>query len=490
MFLNPVAEALTGWSMEEARDRPLEEVFRIVDEAGVPTENPAARVLGQGGAVVLAAPATLVARDGTRRPIADSGAPLRGPDGAMVGVVIAFRDVSTEHALQARLQHSQRLEALGKLAGGVAHDFNNLLTVIAGSGTLALEYLEPEHAAYVEIQYVLDATKRAVGVTSQLLAFSRRQIMQPRALELNATLDQLCPILRRLLREHVRMDVELAPDAGYVLVDPVQLEQVVFNLAINAGDAMPQGGSLRLTTDRVVVSDDASLPGLRPGTYARFRVSDDGVGMDDETQAHIFEPFFTTKTRGRGTGLGLSTVYGIVQQTGGSVSVQSAPRQGTTIDVYLPSTEAPARAPALPVASSSNAQAPTQTVLVVEDDPMVRRLIALALGKAGHHVVEAESGEAAITMIEARAVAPPHLLVTDVVMPGASGVQVAERFVIAYPGVPVLFISGYANEVLASQGLRRASSAFLAKPFTPGDLLRAVTRLLGTGSSQARTGTA
>ena len=480
MFLNPVAEALTGWTMQDAVGKPLEEVFRIVsDEHGVPVESPAPRVLQQGVVVGLPNPTLLIAQDGTRRPIADSGAPLRAPDGSMLGVVIAFRDVSTEHALQSQLLHSQRLEALGQLAGGVAHDFNNLLTVIGGGANLALDQLDADHPAHVELQYVLDATKRAVGVTSQLLAFSRRQIMQPRPVELNAALGQLCEILRRLLREHVRIETDFSPDAGYVMVDPVQLEQVVFNLAINAGDAMPKGGTLALSTARVVVDGESPAPPLAHGVYTRFRVADTGVGMDEDTQSHMFEPFFTTKLRGRGTGLGLSTVYGIVQQTGGTVTVRSAPQQGTTVDVFLPCTRAVASGlPSAPISSVAGDQATSRSILVVEDDPMVRRLVANALTKSRYRVVEAESGEAALTMIDADVLERPHLLVTDVVMTGVSGVQVAERFIVRYPNVPVLFMSGYANEVLASQGLRRTGSAFLGKPFTPAQLLEVVARLL------------
>jgi signal transduction histidine kinase/ActR/RegA family two-component response regulator len=421
----------------------------------------------------------LITRDGSRRPVAESGAPLHNHEGATIGAVLAFRDVSMEHALQGRLQRSQQLEALGRLAGGVAHDFNNLLTVIGGSASLALEDMEETHPARDELSYVLEATKRAVGMTSQLLAFSRRQVMQPQAVDLNASITQTCQMMRRLLREHVHIALELGSDVGHVMVDPVQLEQVIMNLALNAGDAMPQGGVLRLSTARVVVDDEHPVPSLKPQAYVRFRVADTGVGMNEDTQRHAFEPFFTTKQRSRGTGLGLATVYGIVQQSGGTVTLHSVPQEGTTFDIYLPWAEAPQQGgQAFPASEPIGVADAGRTILVVEDDPMVRWLVVSTLTKAGHRVLEAESGEEAIARLEAGSLGRLDLLVTDVVMQATSGVQVAERLVTTYAKVPVLFMSGYANEVLASQGLRKAGNAFLAKPFTPAQLLKAANRLL------------
>ena len=480
-FLNPVAEALTGWSLKDAQGAKLEEVFRIINEqTGAPAEHPVSKVLRTGTVVGLANHTLLIARDGTRRPIADSGAPIRTTNGEILGVVLVFRDVSREQDLQARVLHSQRLDALGQLAGGIAHDFNNLLTVIGGSCEMALEELTDPRAVRSELEQVLGAAQHAGALTSQLLAFSRRQIMQPKPVNLNAALTGMAKILERLLRENIHIENDLDAATGWVMIDPTQLEQVVFNLAINAADAMPSGGTLALSTARVQVTAEAPVAMLTAGAYGRLRVTDTGTGMEQSVLLHVFEPFFTTKERGRGTGLGLSTAYGIVQQSGGAILVQSAKGRGTTFDIFIPSAASPEQNARTPSGHPPpQASAPTKTVLVVEDDPMVRHLVVRTLQRPDLRILEADSGNAALARLDTRSLGQIHLLITDIVMPGATGVEVARRFRVRYPSLPVLFMSGYADELFAHKGVEELDGTFLAKPFAPAALRAAVETALG-----------
>ncbi|MEY2929679.1 MAG: hypothetical protein RL033_428 [Pseudomonadota bacterium] len=490
-FMNPVAESLTGWAASEAKGRHLAEIFRIVNElSGLPVDDPVAQVRRTGKRAELDEHTVLLGKDGTRRPIAHSGAPIAGPDAQLSGVVLVFRDVTEERAVQDRLQHSQRLDALGQLAGGVAHDFNNLLTVIGGSTELALDQLQPTDGAREDLENIRDATTRAVALTSQLLAFSRRQVMQTTALDLNAAILGTVQILERLLKPNVRIMVQLAADAGWIRVDPTQLEQVVFNLAINAGDAMPDGGTLEFSSARVhPPTRSKTSNGNGSGTpHVRLRVTDTGVGMTEPTRLRIFEPFFTTKERGRGTGLGLSTVYGIVQQSGGSISVQSAPGRGSTFEILFPCVEPPGDS-----AREQQPQAPnvvrnaTLTAFLVEDDAMVRQLVRRTLEAAGYHLLDADSGEAALARLHAGELDTVEVLVVDLVLPGMPGLQVARECVERHPHLPVLFISGYADEIVARQGLGDRRSHFLAKPFTPAQLRAALEQLrAGKGSVSPR----
>jgi len=479
-FLNPVAETLTGFRASEAVGAKVDRILDIVSEhTGEHLENPIRKVLESGAVAGLPDSAVLVARDGSRKPIADSGAPILDDAGQMNGVVLVFRDVSDERALQAQLEHSQRLDALGQLAGGVAHDFNNLLTVMGGGAELALEQLAPGHAARRDVEGVLDATARAVGLTRQLLAFSRRQVLQPRVLSLNASVAATADLLQRLLPARVHVVQQLDPNAGWVTVDSVQFEQVLVNLAINAGDAMPDGGTLTLATACVAFSSPPLGSPLAPGKYGCLRVEDTGLGMDDATLARIFEPFFTTKERGRGTGLGLATVYGIVQQSGGTVQVQSQKGRGSVFTVLLPSAYGPpSELPARPVEPPPPEQSAGHTVLVVEDDVMVRRLTVKALAREGYRVLELDSGSEALARIH-ELVGSLDLLVTDVVMPGASGTEVARQFRLRSPRLPVLFMSGYANEILAREGVQGQSTSFIGKPFTAAAFRAAVRSALG-----------
>jgi len=475
-FMNPIASALTGWKPDEAEGRGVEEVFDIVNQqSGEPVENPVRKVLREGVVVGLANHTVLIARDGSRYAIADSGAPIVEPSGDLHGVVLVFRDMTQEQALAERLERAQRLESLGQLAGGVAHDFNNLLTVIGSTAEFALGVVGEDSPVRNDLNSLLAATERAVSLTRQLLAFSRRQVMQPRVVRIVEAVNEAQRLLARLLREDVKIVCELDPHTGAVLIDPVQFEQVLVNLAINGGDAMPNGGTLTISTDRI----EADLNvGLAPGHYARVRVADTGCGMNEATITRIFEPFFTTKEAGRGTGLGLSTVHGIVRQSRGDISVESQVGVGSTFTVLLPTTDVVEdAAPETPPYESIGRPRAPLTIYLVEDDPMVRALGLRILGPLGYRVLAFGSG------LEALAHYDEHpgivdLLITDVVMPGMNGPRLAEALRARLDKLRVIFISGYADEVVAREGMSEPEGVFIEKPFKPRTLEETVRSLL------------
>jgi len=360
----------------------------------------------------------------------------------------------------------------------VAHDFNNLLTAILGSADLVLDSLTPGVPAREELEEIRKAALRAADLTRQLLAFSRQQVIAPTALNPNEVVANMDKLLRRLLGEDVELRTRLTPDLVTVKADPSQLEQVVLNLAVNARDAMPNGGKLTIETQNVEL-DAAYVRGhisAQPGPYAMIAVSDTGVGMDAATQARIFEPFFTTKEIGKGTGLGLATVYGIVKQSGGWIWVYSEPGQGTTFKIYLPRvTEAvpPAAVTPAPPASVRG----SETILLVEDDEMIRNLVQKVLQANGYRVLVAANGRNA-EQVAGQHDGPIHLLVTDVVMPGMNGREVAQRLAGARAGIKVLYLSGYTDDAIVHHGVLEPGVAFLQKPFTPAVLGRKVREVL------------
>ena len=401
------------------------------------------------------------------------------------GLILCFcRDITERRRaaeerekLQAQLQQAQKMESIGRLAGGVAHDFNNLLTVINGYCELLLADPGPGTPPG-ELAEIHKAGKRAAELTRQLLAFSRKQVLQPSALDLNRVVEDMRPMLERLVGEDVQVSVDLDARSGTVHADPHQLGQVVMNLAVNARDAMPGGGTLVIRTARVDLDEDEALShtDMQAGRYVTLAVSDSGVGMDEETRGHIFEPFFTTKGVGRGTGLGLSMVQGIVAQSGGSVTVSSERGRGTTFTVYLPAVDEAAAEVVASVPLSD--QGGSETVLVVEDQPEVRSYAVAVLKARGYSVFEAASAAEALLLCqqERRRI---HLVVTDVVMPSSSGLLLASRLKDIRPGTRVLFMSGYADTVVARHGELGEGAAFIQKPFSPTELAEKVRLVLG-----------
>ena len=400
-------------------------------------------------------------------------------DGRLVRVWGTQRDITEQKRLEDQLRQAQKMEAVGRLAGGVAHDFNNLLTAIIGNTQLLWRDLGDQHPSRADVEEIRKAADRAAALTRQLLAYSRRQVLQPEVLDLNTVVGDMERLLRRLIGEDVALETRLAPGLGKVRADRGQLEQVIVNLAVNARDAMPQGGTLTLETadaelDAAFVVDH---PGALIGPCVMLAVTDTGAGMDTETRAHLFEPFFTTKEVGKGTGLSLATVYGIVKQSGGYIAVSSEPGHGTSFKIYLPRV-ADAGEPA--AAARPLAAAPpggTETVLLVEDEEAVRQLAAKLLRKAGYTVLVAADGRAALALAEQH-MGPVHLLLTDVVMPGMSGPELAVQLTDRRPGARVLYMSGYPGDAAAQRGALAPGIAFLQKPFLPEALVRRIREVL------------
>ena len=415
-------------------------------------------------------------KDGTYRSLEAIGRYLLD-DPVVRGVVINARDVTERRSLERQLLQAQKMEAVGRLAGGIAHDFNNVLTAIFGYADLLTEELPAGSPARQDLEEIRKAATRASALTRQLLAFSRQQVLAPVVLSVNDLVDDVGKMLRRLVGEDVELRLILARDAGNVRADSGQLQQVIMNLVVNARDAMPTGGKLVIeTADAELTEQYAELhQAVIPGRYVMLAVSDTGVGMDAQTKARIFEPFFTTKEKGKGTGLGLSTVYGIVKQSGGYVWVYSEPGHGTTFKLYLPRVDAPAEPQAPPRETATLTG--TETILLAEDDEILRPLTKGLLAKLGYTVLDAESAEQALAVAGARQ-GPIHLLVADVVMPGASGRELARRLAQSRPETRVLYVSGYTDDAIVHHGMLEPGLKFLQKPFTPAALARKVREVL------------
>jgi PAS domain S-box-containing protein len=390
-----------------------------------------------------------------------------------------------------QLRQSQKMEAIGRLAGGIAHDFNNLLTLIKGYSQLSLLDLKEEDPLKDSIEGIKKASERASDLTRQLLAFSRRQVMEMKVLDLNSLLRDLDKMLRRIIGEHVELGMRLADDLGRVKADPGQMEQVILNLAVNARDAMPSGGNLTIETANEEV-DEAFVRahiGVSPGRYVQLTVRDTGVGMSPEVQERVFEPFFTTKEKGQGTGLGLSTVYGIVKQSGGNIWLDSTLGKGTTFKIYLPRVEESAEAAQEGAEKGEAEDLPRgrETVLVVEDDEGVRQLSARILNRQGYRVWEAVNGAEALRIIEQQK-EPIDLMLTDVVMPQMGGKELAEKVQPLRPQMKVLFISGYMDDAVVHREILDSASHFLQKPFSPAALARKVREVLDGQQGRASGG--
>jgi two-component system cell cycle sensor histidine kinase/response regulator CckA len=403
--------------------------------------------------------------------------PLRNSDGTVDSFVGVERDVTRERALERELVEAGRMEAVGQLAGGIAHDFNNLLTAIAGYAELLRNEVPADSESQADVDEILRASRSAAGLVRQLLAFGRRQVLEPAGLGLDVLVEQLRPMLDGLLGPGVTFEVASAGPVAPVFADSGQIEQVLVNLAVNARDAMPGGGTFRISISSVEVTpDDERSNSIKPGRYVVLAASDTGVGMDEATRSRVFEPFFTTKPAGRGTGLGLATTYGIVKQSGGYLVAESEFGRGTTLTMYLPQYEG--AVPARPAAVLPEpAPGGSETVLVVEDDPAVKAIIRQALERLGYRVLVSSDAAEALAAAEAHVGRLP-LLVSDIRLPGLAGPELAAQLRVKHPGLRVLYVSGYAGDEMIQRGLLGTDEAFLAKPFSADDLARRVRSLL------------
>ena len=398
----------------------------------------------------------------------------------MTGAVVTFLDVTERRHLEEQLRQSQKMEAIGRLAGGIAHDFNNLLTAIVGYSQLLLDRLEVGNPMQEQLEEIKKAGKRAASLTRQLLAFSRKELLQPQVLDLNSLVGNIDRMLRRLIGAHIELVTMFGPGLERIEADPAQLEQVVLNLVVNARDAMPQGGKIVIETANSSLDEAYAHqhPGVSPGRYVMLAVSDEGYGMDAETLEHIFEPFYTTKHPGEGTGLGLSTVYRAVKQHAGNIWVYSEIGRGTTFKIYLPQANQVMevrKADALPTAVAGG----TETVLLAEDEKAVREFVRSILKRNGYTVLEAHHGSEALR-VALQHPGPIHLLLTDMVMPLMGGKLLAERIIGLRPGIKVLYMSGYSENAVVHQGILGFGSSFIEKPFSVETLERKVREVLDT----------
>ena len=472
-LFNPAAEAMFGLRAAELLGRPLpeslmgDEAERAMLHDAIANERP-----------ISAYQVRRHRTDGTALHLNLWAAKLHDAAGRPDAVLSLVSDVTLQHTLETQFRQSQKMEAVGRLAGGVAHDFNNLLTVIRANADFVHADLAPDDERRRDVEEIRKAADRAAGLTRQLLVFSRRGVVQPKALLLNEVVAGMEQMLARMIGEDVMLASVLAPQLPTVQGDQGQMEQVLLNLVVNARDAMVNGGTITITTGTVTLGEEARgwpMP-VAPGDYALLTVSDSGAGMSEDVQAHIFEPFFTTKEPGKGTGLGLSTVYGIVDQMEGSICVRSEVNRGTSFSIYLPAVpgsvpeSAPEPAAELPARSS-------ETILLVEDEPAVRRLARRALEAQGFRILEAASGPEALEICE-KHVTELDMLLTDVVMPRMSGVELASRLTAIDPALRVLYMSGYTEDALGQRGVLSPETAFLSKPFTPATLIEAVRAVL------------
>ena len=479
LLANTEAERSLGYEPGTLEGAPVEELLPFESRkkhVGLRegySKNPRIRPMGEG--------LDLKARrkDGTLFPADVSLGPftLRGRP-AVLGIV---RDITGRRRLEEQFRQSQKMEAIGSLAGGVAHDFNNILSVITSYSSMLINDLKPGDPMREDLEQIHVAGVRATDLTRQLLAFGRQQILQPKPLNVNDLIAGQAKMLRRLLGEAIELTILPASGLRTVIVDASQFEQVVMNLVVNARDAMPGVGKLTIETANVELDEDyvANHVGVRPGSHVTLAVTDTGVGMDTATQAHIFEPFFTTKGTGKGTGLGLSTVFGIVRQSGGFIWVYSEPGKGTTFKVYFPCTDQEAGPTPGPTRPPSDVPRGTETVLLVEDEESVRVLARIILTRYGYHVLEAQSGGDALLICEQHG-ATIHLLLTDVVMPRMSGRQLSDRLKSVRPEMKVLYMSGYTDNSIVHHGVLDSGVAFLQKPITPDTLTRKVREVLDT----------
>ena len=492
-YLNPMAERMLGWKPKEAYGKHIGDVFNLVDEnTHEPRPNPVLIALKKEIVVQLEESTSVITKSGRELPIDDSAAPIRNDFGTITGAVVIFRDISVlKEANKARriaeeqLRHSQKMETIGQLAGGVAHDFNNLLTVILGQSELLDDRItDPKDKK--TLRAIVSAAGKAASLTRQLLAFSRKQVLQPELLDLNSTLTEVENILVRLIGEDIEIVTSLQADLPVVKVDPTQIEQVILNLAVNARDAMPNGGKLSIETKSVELNEEycRQHTEVQPGSFVMLSISDNGMGMDAATQARIFEPFFTTKELGKGTGLGLATVYGIVRQSGGRIEVYSEIGHGTVFKIYFPQGAqalVPVVKPTTPMPISVNG-----TVLLIEDDEGVRELVADTLRHHGYSVLIAVVPEDARNFCR-RQELEIDLVISDIIMPRENGPAIVSTLKAIRPELKTLFMSGYSDLAIVRNGLLSPDADFIEKPFRPTDLVNLVDKIIRRSEANQQT---
>ncbi len=481
---NKAAETQFGWTAAEAVGQSL---FTIIPDERREESSDFRRRLENGEAITSVATQRRRS-DGTIRDVQISKCALHSSDGTLTGFVSIISDETARKQLESQFRQAQKMEAVGQLAGGVAHDFNNLLTVIVSYSQMLLADISEQSPSRADVQEIKRAAERAALLTKQLLAFSRQQVLRVHIVDLNQVLGDVEQMLRRLLREDIQILLTLDPELGTVAADRGQLEQIVINLAVNARDAMPSGGRLSIETANVTFESPFALrssePPLEAGSYVMMSVADNGLGMTPEIQARVFEPFFTTKSVHEGTGLGLSTVYGIVKQSGGHLAMYSEPGHGTIFRIYLPRADSSAELQPVAEAATPSSRG-GETVLVVEDDAALRTVACRSLRQCGYIVLEAANGQEALRQCEEHE-ETLDIAITDMVMPLMSGVELAESIASAYPGIKVLLMSGYTRDEAARRGIANERYAFLEKPFTPARLTARVREVLDEGRA-ART---
>jgi hypothetical protein len=472
-FMNSVAENLSGWTVAEARGKAVTEVMKLLDDkTREPVDSPLTRALRERITLTASGHPVLVSRSGAEVPIEQTAAPVREESGEVRGGILVFRDISKRLLLEEQVTHSEKMDAVGRLAGGIAGDFNNVLTVITGYAELLRGEVPIESPLRRFVDEIIYAGERAAALTRHLLAFSRAPGAQPHALDLNSVITNMEPMLRRLLGRNVDLILLEGSALGRIHADPAQIEQVVINLTTNSRDAMPETGKLVIETANVELEEASSKNlGVKPGSYVMLAVSDTGLGMDAETRSRLFEPFFTTKEPGTGSGLGLATVYGIVRQSEGQITVYSQPGCGTIFEIYWPRTREVAAAPVRKLSPKGS-----ETILLVDDEEGVRKLVSAVLRSNGYDVLEASSGGAALGVYEKNG-HKIDMVVTDIVMPQMNGFELGRELSARTPALKILYMSGFRDNAIGESS-GELPKAFLHKPFTPDALLSKVREVL------------
>ena len=476
-FLNPVAEAMLGCQSEEARHQPLADILNLVDEITNEGVGPLLkRILSDGTSLQSANHKKLTSRHGHSIFVEESAAPIRDQNGKISGSIFILRDITARRQVQDQVNQSQKMAAVGRLAGGVAGDFNNLLTVVTGYSEMMRSEMPPSNPLRRFADEIYSAAERAAGLTRQLLAFTRGQNAHLRILELPPLLLSMETMLKRLMGDRIAVTIMPATGSVKIKADAAQIEQLIVNLAMNSRDAMPNGGNFTIEalTTEFKAGDTGARPGMPPGEYVMLVVSDTGTGMDAESRAHVFEPFFTTKSRSKASGLGLSIVYGIVQQSQGYINVYSEAGNGTIFEIFFPRQKEEASA----VLRSDRSRSPrgTETILVADDEDGVRKLIHAVLATNGYTVLETSDGKEALATFEANN-GRIDMVVTDIVMPNMSGIELGDKLTGLRPGLKILYVSGYRDPPAGPVELERERQ-FLNKPFTPDALLTRVREVL------------